>query len=73
MAKLRICCNLIFVGKDELAARVFTKGSGIFSPISATFYTLNPTPSSPDIYTDVDMQITTKLGLKLFVKGHKNG
>lgn len=55
MAKLRICCNLVFVGKEKLAARVITEGSGTFSPISAFFCTFNPALGPTDMYMDVNM------------------
>lgn len=73
MANLCICYNLVFVGKDEFTVRVFTKGSGTFSTIYAFFCTLNPALGPTNMYIDMDMQITTKLGSELFVKGQKKG
>lgn len=63
MVRLKICCNATFIGKDKLTRGAFIDSSSILTPIPAVFLAL----SLPDIYTNVDLQRTIKLALKLFI------
>lgn len=87
MAGLYIYYNLVFIGKDELVGKVFTKNSNtlilspnifqaqIFAPTQASAPTQAPAPTSglPNMCTNVDLQKTTRLALELFFKGQKYG
>lgn len=77
MAGPRTWRNPSPVGKDKLARKTPSKGSGIptstptvfCASISAPTQDPAPAPGLPGIYTHVDLQRATKLALKLFVKG----
>ena len=81
MAGPRTRCNPLSAGKDKLATGAPSKGSGIPNPTLAAFCTPipaltqdpAPAPGPPGIYTDVDLQKTTRLALELFVKGQEYG
>lgn len=73
MARLKICHNLTLISKDKLVRKVFTESNNIFNPISATSKAFIPIFASifalsfSGIYTNIDLQKTTRLTLKLFV------
>lgn len=87
MTKLRTCRNSALIRKDELAKDILTKGNKtfplfpaisqaqipIFAQASTFAKVFAPIPSPPNIYTNVDLQRTTKLALKFFIKGQKYG
>lgn len=78
MASSYICCNLLFVNKDELAERALTKSS-IFIPtpiacktsILAHAPVFAPVPGLLGMYINLDLQKVTKLVCKSFVQGQK--
>lgn len=73
--------NLAIISKDELARESFTKNSNIFFSISVIFYIFISTPAQIftstsgllSTYTDINLQKSIKLALKLFVKSQKYG
>ena len=82
MARLCTCYNSPTAGKDEVtkdALEVPIKSNSTFTCSPTISCVLIPAlaqvpiPGPPDLYTDVDLQKTTKLALELFVKGQKHG
>ena len=82
MVSLRIYRNLPLGGKDELVGVSIKRNSTpaishIFIPVFAQALALAPTSASisgpPGRYTDKNLQRTTKLTLKSFVKGQEYG
>lgn len=86
MAKTRTCHNPAPTGKNKLAkntVRAPTKNNSTFTSILAVFRALTPVlaqdpvlakvfiSGSLDIYTDENLQKTTRLALELFMKGQK--
>ena len=83
MAGPPACCNFFRAGKDELAEETATDGSStsiisrILTPALSQVFALTQAPASaidpPDRYRDENLQKTTKLALKSFVKDQKHG
>lgn len=77
MSKPNTYYNFSLVSKDELTGKALSKDSNISILLPNIFYTLTPIPTqilipAPGllgIYTDMNLQKTTMLVLKLFVKG----
>lgn len=71
MAGLYTCLNFIFVGKNELVEETSTKSNKNSIFILAVSCTRIPTPAPglSSLYTDVDLQKTTRFAFELFVKG----
>lgn len=77
--------NPVPVGKDELAKNVTTESSNTFILSLAIFWAQTSTPAwilahaqapalasgLPDIYTNINLQKTTRLALKSFVESQK--
>lgn len=85
MAGLCTCYNSALVREDEFAGDVSNKGSNTYTfflaqtsappQVSAlaqdlaSTQAIAPASSLPDMYTNINLQRTTKLALILFVKG----
>lgn len=78
MARLYTCYNSALINKERLAEntlRASIKGNSTSTPTSAAFctpiYAPTSVPNLPDIYINIDLQRTTRLALKLFIKSQE--
>lgn len=63
------CYNLVPTSKNQVAKRASIEGNGIFitTPAATLTFVSVFAPSLPGIYTNINLQKTTKLTLKLFI------
>lgn len=75
MAILRICRNFVLVGKNKIVQGVFIKNN-TYTPTPTISQTHTPTFASflslAVLYTNINLQKTTTLALKLFIKNQKH-
>lgn len=76
MTRLQTCRNLALVGKNKLTVKVSTKGTSISisasAQISALAQVFIPALGQMGMYTNMNLEKVTKLGLELFIKGQKH-